>query len=223
MGYQGSSSLTLRILKRLVFRYEKTNDGRKFLMERSDIVAARLTFLGTMHQVTVSGDKRPVFYLDKTWVNQNHTLKYIWQDSASNGGLKVPVGKGSRLIVCHAGSTVTSFIPETKLVFRSKSTKDYHEAMTADTFKYWVLNRFINYLEENSIIIMKNASYYSVTLNKVPNTSAKKISSIGWNRNKFTFQKQKTRAELLKRVLPFRHETKTRVSWINWLTKGGIR
>jgi hypothetical protein len=24
-------------------------------------------------------------------------------------------------------------------------------------------------------------------------------------------------------VLPFRHETKTRVSWINWLTKGGIR
>jgi hypothetical protein len=72
-------------------------------MERND-VAAQLAFLHTMHQIREDGDKRPVFYLDKTWVNQNYTLKYIWQDSTSNGGLKVPIGKRSRLIVCHADS-----------------------------------------------------------------------------------------------------------------------
>jgi hypothetical protein len=76
--------------------------------------------------------------------------------------------------VCHAGSALTGFIPESKWVFRSKSTKDYYEEMTADTFKYWFLNRFINYLEEGNIIIMGNASYNSGTLNKVPDTSAKK-------------------------------------------------
>jgi transposase len=163
-----------------------------------------------MHQIRVSGDKRPVFYLDKTWVNQYHTLKYIWQDSTSNGRLKVPVGKGSQLIVCHVGSALTGFIPESKWVFRSKSTKDYHEKMMADTFKYWFLNRFINYLEEGSIIIIDDASYYSVTLNKVPHNSAKKQDTlIGWNRNKFTFSNNNNKkTELLKRVLPFRHDTK---------------
>jgi hypothetical protein len=93
---------------------KKTNDGRKFLMEKSDIVAARLTFLRRMDQIWVSSDKLPVFYLDETWVHQNHTIKYIWQDSTSNGGLKVSVGKGSRLIVCHVGSALTRFIPESK-------------------------------------------------------------------------------------------------------------
>ena len=43
-------------------------------------MAARLKFLRTMHQIRISGDMRPIFYLDKTWVNQNHTLKSIWQD-----------------------------------------------------------------------------------------------------------------------------------------------
>jgi predicted O-methyltransferase YrrM len=77
--------------------------------------------------------------------------------------------------------------------------------MTADTFEYWFLNRFINYLEEGSIIIMDNASYHSVTLNKVPNISAKEqdiIDWFGWNLNKIHFSITETRAELLKRVLP---------------------
>jgi hypothetical protein len=45
---------------------------------REVIVAARLTFLRTVHQIMVSGDKRQVFYFHETWVNQNHTLKHIW-------------------------------------------------------------------------------------------------------------------------------------------------
>jgi hypothetical protein len=79
-------------------------------MEKRDIVAARLTFLRTMYQIKVSGDKRPVFYLDETWVNQNHTLKYTWQDATSNGGFKVLVKNSSRLTVCHVGSALTGFI-----------------------------------------------------------------------------------------------------------------
>jgi hypothetical protein len=82
--------------------------------------------------------------------------------------------------------------------------------MTADTFKYWFLNRFINYLEEGSTILMDNARYHSVTLNKVPDTSEKKQDIIDWLEQKqIHFSKTETRAELLKRVLPFRHGTKT--------------
>jgi hypothetical protein len=62
MGYQGSSSSTLRILKRLRFKYKKANDGRKLPMERSDTVGARPTFHSTLHQFGAPGDNRPGFY-----------------------------------------------------------------------------------------------------------------------------------------------------------------
>jgi hypothetical protein len=58
-------------------------------MERSDIVAAHLVFLCTVHQIRVLGDKPLVSYLDKTWINQNHIVKFIWQEFASNDGLRV--------------------------------------------------------------------------------------------------------------------------------------
>jgi predicted O-methyltransferase YrrM len=46
--------------------------------------------------------------------------------------------------------------------------------MNADSFKDWFVNRFLNYLEEGSIIIMDNASYHSAIVDKVPNTGSRK-------------------------------------------------
>lgn len=209
ISYQGSDSSTYRILRNLGFKYRKSNDGRQFLMERGDIVAARIKFLRTMHRIRTSGDTRPIFYLDETWVNQNHSLKYIWQDTGKNGGLKVPVGKGSRLIVCHVGSAKTGFIPDSKWVFRSRKTSDYHDEMTASTFKEWFVNRFLNYLDEGSIIIMDNAPYHSVSINKIPNTSSRKRDIIEWLQQKgIEFSTAETIPELLQRVLPFKNQTK---------------
>lgn len=94
-----------RILKSLHFQYKKYNGGRKFLMERNDIVATRVKFLRTMYDLRHNKDTRPIIYLDETWVNQNHTRGYIWQNEDNSEGLKVPTGKGSRLIICHAGSS----------------------------------------------------------------------------------------------------------------------
>jgi len=178
-------------------------------MERSDIVAQRLKFLRTMHELRTSGDSRPIYYLDETWVNQNHSIKNIWQDSQNNGGLKVPVGKGGRLIVCHVGSAHTGFIKESKWVFRSKKTGDYHEEMTANTFRDWFLNRFLNFLEEGSIIVMDNAPYHSVTTNKVPNTSTRRQDIINWlDRHDIDYTGINTRTELLTLVQPYRNQPK---------------
>jgi hypothetical protein len=66
-----------KILKSIRFKCRKTNDGRKFLMQRGDIVAVgiRIKFLKTVHNLRITGVERPVFYLDETWVNQNHSKK----------------------------------------------------------------------------------------------------------------------------------------------------
>jgi hypothetical protein len=65
----------------------------------------------------------------------------------------------------------------------------------SSTFKDWFSDRFINNLEEHSIIIMNNASYHSVTLKKVPNTAAKKRDIIDWfEKKKINVSKTETNA-----------------------------
>lgn len=206
--YKGSVSSMYVILKSLGFRYRRTNDGRKFLLERSDIVATRLKFLRKVHNIRSSGDSRPIFYLDETWVNQNHSRKDIWQDSFGRGGLKVPVGKGGRLIICHVGSAKTGFIPESKWVFRSQpknKVSDYHSEMSADTFKEWFVNRFLNYLEEGSIIIMDNASYHSRILDKLPSTNSRKTEIQEWlQKHNISYDPTEIKSELLARISPYK-------------------
>ena len=213
INYKGSVSSMYGILKNLGFRYRKCNDGRKFLMERGDIVAARIKFLRKMHNLRISQDDRPRIYLDETWVNQNHSKKYIWQDSHGNGGLKVPVGKGSRLIVCHAGSEKTGFIENSKWVFRSgqkTQVSDYHSEMNSENFKFWFQNRLLNSLEEGSIIIMDNASYHSTVADKLPSSKTKKDDIRKWlEDNEVTYDLSQTKAELLRLVAPYKSREKS--------------
>jgi len=87
-------------LRNLNFKYKKCNDGRKFLMERNDIVCSRVKFLRKINEFRRNKDTRPIVYLDKTWINQNNTRGHVWQNSDNTEGLKVPIGKGNhRLIV----------------------------------------------------------------------------------------------------------------------------
>jgi hypothetical protein len=90
-----------------------------------------------MHTICSSGDPQHIFYLDKIWVNQSHSIKYTWHDYKTSGGLKVPAGKGSRIIVCHAGSNKTGFVEDSKLIFQSEDKQlnsDYHSKINTELF-----------------------------------------------------------------------------------------
>jgi hypothetical protein len=50
----------------------------------------------------------------------------------------------------------------------------YQSDMKDDSFKGRLVNRFINYLENESIIILDNASYHPIIVHKVPNTGSHK-------------------------------------------------
>ena len=202
VGFVGSASSMLRILRGLGFRYKMCNNGRKFLMERSDIAAARARFLRKIHEVREAGHN--IFYLDETWVNQNYTRQSCWVTSDGSGGLKVPTGKGGRLIICHAGSAATGFIPQSKLVFKCKkqnSNTDYHSEMNAETFEKWFIQDFLPYLPPASYIVMDNASYHSRLRDKPPTTSSRKAEITAWLSEKnIPFQAKETRNELLEKV-----------------------
>jgi len=201
-NYPGSKSSMKVLLKNLDFKYKKCNDGRKFLMERNDIVASRVKFLRKMNEFRRINDSRPVVYLDETWVNQNHTRGYIWQNSDNTEGLKVPIGKGGRLIVCHAGSPSFGFVQNSKLVFRCKSgsSLDYHSQMNATVFEKWFIDMLGN-LEEPCIIVMDNASYHSMLAEDYPKSNTRKAEVQKWLQEKsIPFSPEETLSELREKV-----------------------
>ncbi|KAF0760267.1 Uncharacterized protein FWK35_00006119 [Aphis craccivora] len=157
----------------------KCNDGRLFLMERNDIVALRCKFLRQMSMLREKKDDRPVVYLNETWVNQNHSRTLIWQNEHNSMGLKVPTGKGGRLIVCHAGCARYGFIEGSKLVFRSNSgnTMDYPDQMNGEVFKQWFI-KLLNNLEDPSVIVMDNAPYHSTFKETYPKNNWRRLTML---------------------------------------------
>ncbi|KAL0861408.1 hypothetical protein ABMA27_008952 [Loxostege sticticalis] len=90
------------------------------------------------------------------------------------------MGKGSRLIICHAGSAGNGFVENGLLSFQSKNTTDYHEEMNAAVFKDWFTTQLLPSLSEPSIIIMDNAPYHSVQVDKAPASNEKKSVHVAW-------------------------------------------
>lgn len=80
ISYNGSTESLRRVLLQIGFRFSHV-DGRKFLMERSDVAVARTKFLREMRQVRESFEN--FVFLDETWVNQNYTVAKCWTDMAS--------------------------------------------------------------------------------------------------------------------------------------------
>jgi hypothetical protein len=99
INYTGSQCSMRNILRSLNFKYKKCNNRREFLMERNDIVCSWVKLLRKMNEFKCNNDTRPIVYLDETWIIQSHTRGHIWQNSDFTEGLKVPIGKGGRLIL----------------------------------------------------------------------------------------------------------------------------
>lgn len=115
--------------------------------------------------------------------------------------MKAPVGKDSRLILLHAG-TMDGFVPNALLLFSSNKSGDYHEEMTAAKFKEWFVHCLLPNIEKNSIIIMDNAPYHSVQLNKAPTSSSRKSDIVDWLQKNgiHSFHREMKKAELLEIV-----------------------
>lgn len=66
-------------------------------------------------------------------------------------------------------------------VFRAtKGVADYHTEMNAPRFEKWFTERFLTNIEQHSVIVMDNASYHGVQLEKAPSSSSLKASIQSW-------------------------------------------
>jgi hypothetical protein len=126
-----------KTLHELGFRYKKLSGQRKALVERVDIVNQRINYLRTIKKKREEGFK-PV-YLDETWCDTNHTTSHQWAAEDDSKNRKLPLGKGQRFVILHAGCE-DGFLNGCELVFKGISTdgRDYHTEMNSIIFEKWV-------------------------------------------------------------------------------------
>ena len=178
IGFSGCISSLHKILLDIGFKFARVN-GRKFLLEKNDIVAARTRFLRAMQQHKQSAHS--IVYLDETWVNQNYTVGKCWIDTSTPEatGVKPPTGKGGRLIILHAG-TKDGFINNAELIFQAKNYGDYHNQMNGKVFEEWFRMQLLPNIPPNSVIVMDNASYHSMQVEKQPTSKWLKADIKNW-------------------------------------------
>jgi transposase len=169
---------TLRkILHEIGFRFKKSQNKRKQIMERSDIILSRTQFLRNIKRYRE--ENRPIVYLDETWIDSNLTFGKCWQTNGTVGVLET--GNASRRIIVLCAGGDMGFIPNSNLLYKANSTSgDYHGQMNSRIFEKWAEEKLIPNLPQNSVVVIDNAPYHSIQLNKVPNSSNRKQEIMDW-------------------------------------------
>lgn len=177
IDFKGSVWCVRKVVKKLGFRWKKTESNRKLLVEKSDIRNLRLNYLVNVDRYRK--EKRQIVYMDETYFHSTTTTEKTWTDSTV-GGLKKSVSKGSRVIVLHAGGE-EGFVANGLLMFKSGLKKgDYHGDMNYDNYEKWIKEQLIPNLKPNSVLVIDNAPYHNKQVNPAPTSSWKKQDMQKW-------------------------------------------
>lgn len=180
-GYQGCASSLKKEIKKLGFHWRKTKSNRKILMEKPEIRHLRIEFLKKMKKYRE--ERRPIVYMDETYIHSSHTNQKSWSDD-SNAGLKKPVSKGTRLIIVNAGGE-DGFVPNSYVRWKSHcSTGDYHNEMNYENYEKWVKYNLVPNLRPNSVVVIDNAPYHNKQIETCPTSTTRKDDMKKWLQNK---------------------------------------
>lgn len=158
-------------------RWTKTSDNREVLMESHNIRLKRVTYLEQLKKYEAEG--RPIIFTDESYIHSTHSTPKEWSDG-NMPGKKKPYSKGKRLILVHAGGK-DGFIPNALLMFNSGTKSgDYHDEMNYQNFSKWVKMQLLPNLPPRSVLVIDNASYHNVTLEKHPTSSSLKVDMVTW-------------------------------------------
>ncbi|KAE9525286.1 hypothetical protein AGLY_014354 [Aphis glycines] len=192
----------VKVLKNLKFECLKMREARKNVpLEKENLITLRRNYLEKIR--FLRAEKRPIYYLDETWINVGEIQSRTWVNASETcvdmtmtvgstreafvqdqtTGQKEPSGKGKHLIVLHIGST-DGFVPGGLLCFESKTNStDYRDEINCGIFYEW-FERILPLLQEKAVIVMDNASYHSVKKFHIPNKFWKKKNIINWLESK---------------------------------------
>lgn len=193
---QCSVSTLSRALRKNGFKFCTINK-RQTIMESPRLQLLRDEYLTKIK--AFREQKRFICYLDETWYDTHDTVKKGWNDDSDFCSVNVPVSRGKRIIIAHAGSVdgwVGSVLLSAKNI--KSSCVDYHQDMTASLFEEWFVHKLLPSLPKESVIVMDNASYHSRQVVKIPNAASTKLEiSKFLEENDLYFEENYSKKQLL--------------------------
>lgn len=179
IGYSGGRTSLRHILNEIGFKWRRTMNNRKLLIETPDIRDKRISYLRSIQRYRQ--ENRPIIYLDETYVLSTHVQSQSWSDE-SNKGIRKPISKGERLIIIHAGGE-KGFVPNALTTWKAtKHTGDYHDNVNQEMFMKWMNEKLLPNLEPRSVLVIDNAPYHNVQIDKAPTSKTKKQEMKDWLR-----------------------------------------
>ena len=146
------------------------------------IKAQRTNYIDTVRQDRRAG--RTIYYTDETWANKNMSVYRSWNDGTLNSRIKVPSGKGGRIIIAHVGSRETGLVDGASLVFiGKKKTGDYHYEMNSDRWLEWLKDDVFPKMH-GGVLMIDRAPYHLVRTESTrpANTKMRKAEVAAWLR-----------------------------------------
>jgi transposase len=205
LDFDSSFTTLYRILKSIGYSFKKVN-RRKILIERQDIINWRIRFCLKYLQLLRNPDMKFIF-LDETWVYQNGSQVRQWILESNPKGVPTKFkGEGKRYTIINAGSE-EGFLPNCDLILDTKiNDRDYHKTMNGKLFTKWVKEHLIpalRLLNTKCVIVLDNAPYHSVKIEKPPTASSKKANMQKWLRDQNTdFEASFTKKQLWELIKP---------------------
>lgn len=208
LEFEGGRTTLFRIMKSMGYKYKLVN-GRKILCEQKHVVAAKIIFLRNFLQLKQSSENVTFVYLDETWIYQNGSAIRQWMhesDIKSNPS-KIKC-EGKRFTVLHAGCHLGFLKGCDMLLGSGNNDRDYHKTMNGEIFQNWVVTQLIPALAKvggKCVVIMDNAPYHSMQVNKLPTFSSTKNQMQEWliNHN-VKIEGKNTKKQLWDLIKPFR-------------------
>lgn len=204
VGFTGKMATLYTIIKKMGFRWKKTADNRQVLMESFDIRIKRIKYLRQLKQFT--DENRNICFTDESYIHSSHVQNKGWGDG-SKKDVKKPISKGRRLIMVHAGGK-NGFVPNCLSIFTSGTKSgDYHDDMNNENFMKWTKTQLIPNLPPKSVLVIDNASYHNVAVNRDPTSNSRKAVMAQWlDARNIPYEAKHTKPELYQIVKE--HKTK---------------
>lgn len=177
INFKGSKSSLNNILKELGFKWRRTQNNRKLLIETTEIREKRISYLRALRRYR--NEERPIIYLDESYILTSHVSSLSWSDETTNG-MRVPISKGERLIMIHAGSEA-GFVPNALTMWKASShSGDYHDNVNTETMMKWIKEKLLPNIPPRSVIVVDNAPYHNAQKNKAPTSKSRKQVMKDW-------------------------------------------
>ena len=119
----------------------------------------------------------PIIYEDETYIHSSHTRPKNFPDNTASGYM-APVVKGTRFIIDHMDGS-SYFIRGAHHVFKSHRKTGLSWRHYFQIYK-WLIQQLIPNLPPISVLIIDNALYHNVKINKPPTKKSTKAELTEW-------------------------------------------